>query len=111
MATEGSPVVFTVELNAVWGETVTVTVSTRSDTGGSSPATAGADYTALTGRAVTIPAGSTSRTFSVATRQDNDTEPDETFLAAVSSAHNATLSDDTTATGTIEDDDEVLILT
>ncbi|MXX63862.1 MAG: hypothetical protein F4Z36_02035, partial [Acidimicrobiia bacterium] len=54
---------------------------------------------------MTIAAGSTSETVTVATLEDAIDEPDETFAVQLSAPTNAKLSTTATATGTITDDD------
>ena len=67
----------------------------------------GADYTAPASNAtLTITAGKTSETISVATGDDTADEDDESFTVTLSSpSSNAELGTKKTATGTIEDDD------
>ncbi len=107
-AAEGSAVSFTIGLDPVSDRTVTVKWSTANDAGGTHPATAGTDYTAVIPAATaTIAAGASSATVSVQTTQDSLDEPDETFLVELSSPVNATLaSGKDEATGTITDNDE-----
>ncbi|MDE0644028.1 MAG: hypothetical protein OXH95_07880, partial [bacterium] len=104
-ATEGRRVSFTIRLDAESGQDVKVKWATADDAGGTNQATANTDYTAVTATEVTISAGSTSTTVTVATSEDVIDEPAETFLVELSEATNATLGDDDTATGTITDDD------
>ncbi len=92
--------VFTVTIDKVWTSDVTVGVDTRDGT-----ATAGDDYTALAGQAVTIAVGDTSATFSVNITDDTADEPDETFDVVLSWSTNATLGAPSSATATIADDD------
>jgi hypothetical protein len=66
-------------------------------------AAAGADYTPASGT-VTIPAGQTSRTFTVAVNGDRLAEPTETFAVNLSAATNATI-DDGRGIGAIVDDE------
>jgi hypothetical protein len=66
-------------------------------------ATAGSDYTAVSNGSITIPAGQTSGTITVAVNGDLDGEPYETFTVTITSS---TLIDDGTATGTIQNDDD-----
>ena len=102
-ATEGIPVVFTVTLSKVSTEAVTVDYEALIASGN----TASPDDLALGSDTLTIPAGSTSETVSVATTQDAVRERDETFTLRLSNASsNAAIDDENgTATGTIEDDD------
>ena len=68
-------------------------------------ATAGTDYTGTTG-SVTIAAGATSGTFSVAVVDDAIDESDETFTVSVQSVDAGTVgSTSDTGTGTITDND------
>ena len=55
-------------------------------------ATAGSDYTAASGD-VTIPAGQTSATITVAVKGDRLPEPNETFVVNLSSPTNASIAD------------------
>jgi hypothetical protein len=66
-------------------------------------ATAGSDYTAASGDVI-IPAGQTSRTFTVAVKGDRIAEPTETFAVNLTSATNATIADGQ-GVGTILDDE------
>ena len=104
---EGTAAQFTVTLSGAVGSDVALGWST---TGGT--ATAGADYTAVTGGTVTFVSGeSLTRTISVMTLEDILAESDETFmvtLAAPGTGLPTGVSLDTaTATGTIEDDDPI----
>jgi Calx-beta domain/FG-GAP-like repeat len=78
---------FKVSLSAVSDVDVTVHYDTANIT-----ATAGSDYTAGSGD-VTIPAGQTSRTFTVAVKGDRLAEPTETFAVNLSAPTNATIGD------------------
>ena len=101
-ATEGDAVQFTVTLIPAAAGDVTVAYGTADGT-----ATAGTDYTApVSGTELTISAGQSSGTISIATIEDTDDEDDETFTLTLSSpSSNAALGTDQSATGTIEDDD------
>ena len=100
-ASEGADVVFTVSLSHASSDAVTVQYTTADDT-----ATAGTDYTAASGETLTIGAGATSATLTVATADDLVDEPDESFTVTLSNpSSNAELGSAKTATGTIEDDD------
>jgi len=90
--------VFTVTLTPVSGQTVTVPFATASGT-----ATAGADFTGVSGT-LTFPAGTTTRTISVPILDDLLPEPTETYAVDLGAAQNATLADAQGA-GTITDDD------
>ena len=85
---------FTVRLSAASGREVTVKY-----------AAAGTDYTALTGGTLTIAAGETSKTVTVAVAGDTTDEPNETVVVKLSEATNASLGT-ATGTGTITDDDD-----
>ena len=107
-ASEGDAVTFTVRLTGGTPgrdlELVATPASGPDDT-----ATADTDYETLA-RDVSIDAGRTSATFSVATTQDNDDEPDETFTVTLAPRTGTTLPAGVsithgTATGTIMDDD------
>ena len=107
-ASEGDPVTFTVRLTGGTLdralELVAMPASEPDDT-----ATADMDYE-TSARDVSIAAGRTSTTVSVATVQDSDDEPDETFTVTLSARTGTTLPArvgirDGTATGTIMDDD------
>ena len=95
---------WTVRLSAVSGRTVTVAYA--SGTGGT--ATAGTDHTALAGGTLTFAPGDTTKTFGVSVTGDTDEEPNETVVATLSGATNATIST-ATGTGTIVNDDGVLV--
>ena len=91
--------VFTLRLSAAAGSPVTYSIAT-----GNLTAIAGSDYVAqnLTGQS--IPAGATSKTFSVPIVGDLVKEPDETFSVTVSNVSGASTSDGY-AIGTISNDD------
>ena len=95
--TEGDIATFTIALSAASGRDVTVTAATADGT-----ATAGSDYTARSAVTVTIAAGDTSASFTVATTEDTLDEPNETFEVRLSSPTGATLAGDT-GIGTITD--------
>ena len=100
-ATEGAGVAFTVTLSRAAAGEVTVQYTTSGGT-----ATAGTDYTAASGRTLTLGAGSTQGTFTIATTPDATDENDETFTVTLASpSTNAKLGSAKTATGTIVDDD------
>ena len=107
-ANEGDPVSFTVRLTGDTPSRDLEFVATPA-TGANDTATADTDYE-TTPRNVRIAAGSTSATFSVATIQDRDDEPDETFTVSLSAKAGTTLPagvsiTDGSATGTIIDED------
>ncbi|MGI9250810.1 MAG: Calx-beta domain-containing protein, partial [Pseudohongiellaceae bacterium] len=106
--------VFTVALDLTPVEQTEVMWETANDTTGISPATAGADYTAASGK-LTFAAGtatlSLSATINIA--DDGDVEPDETFLLTLSNPTNeatfAAGASAVTATGTITSDDVTFV--
>ena len=101
MADEGEAVEFTVRLSHASSGAVTVQYTTSDAT-----AAAGTDYTAASGRTLTLGTGETSATLTIATTEDTDDEPDETFTVTLASpSSNAALGARRTATGTIVDDD------
>jgi hypothetical protein len=79
--------VFTVNLSASTGQTVSVGYATANGT-----AVAGADYAAASG-SLTFAPGTTSQTVNVSVLGDAVDEPNETFVVNLSSAVNATLAD------------------
>ena len=91
---------FTISLNRVTTQTVTVNYSTADGT-----AIAGVDYTPVTNQAVTILPGNLSGTATVAVDGETLDELDETFTVTLSSPANATLGTPSSATGTITNDD------
>jgi Ca2+-binding RTX toxin-like protein len=90
---------FTVSLSNPSTETVTVDYSTVGDT-----ATAGSDYTAVTG-SVTFTPGQTSQTINVPVIGDLNFESNETFNVNLANPTNATLGTTVTGIGTIVNDD------
>jgi Calx-beta domain/Domain of unknown function (DUF4114) len=97
--------VFNVTLNKPSEVDVTVDVSTLDGT-----AIAGSDYTALNKVTVYFAPGETTQQITVDITADRTLEPDETFTLNLSDPTNATLGN-STATGTIFDDDTPLTLT
>lgn len=93
---------FTVTQNGLSAFATTVQAATA-DGGAVSPA----DFTATTGT-LTIPAGSTSATFTVTVAGDVIDEDDETFAVTLSAPANATIGDGA-ALGTIVDDDQATL--
>jgi subtilisin-like proprotein convertase family protein len=89
---------FTVSMNGVSKNTVTLNYSTADGT-----ALAGSDYTASSGT-VTIPAGSTSATITVPLINDSVAENCEEFYVNLSGASNVVITD-TQGKAVIEDDD------
>ena len=98
-SSDNSKVYFTVSLDRAVTKDVTVTLNTADGT-----ATAGSDYVAVTGQAVTISAGRTDVRTGVEIIEDSTVEPDETFTLTVSAPVNAEIGTGT-ATGTIVNDD------
>lgn len=93
---------FTVRINKRYPQDVTVQYGTQDAT-----ASAGADYTAVSG-VLTFPAdGDTLQTINVPILGDLLDEANETFKVQLSNAVNATISDAGSATGTIIDNDPV----
>lgn len=90
---------FTVSLSAAASTGVTFDIATADGS-----ATAGSDYVASSLLAQTIPAGQTSKTFSVTVLGDSVPEPDETYAVNVTNATGASIAD-AQATGTILNDD------
>ena len=101
-AEEGDGVEFTVSLSAESAQQVTVEWAA---TGGTAGADDFVDLAAAAGK-LTIAAGLTAGTVTVATAEDELDEAEETFTLTLSSPVNATLPADPTVTGTISDDDE-----
>src|SRR5262249_46076125 len=93
--------VFTVTLSAVSGQTVSVDYATANGTA----TTADNDYTAASGT-LSIPAGSTTGTITVAVTGDTRNEINETFTVNLSNAVHGSITD-AQGTGTIVNDDAV----
>ena len=91
---------YTVTLTPASGKQVTVAYADE----GSGTAASGTDYDAITGGTLTFAAGATTRTFTARVRGDRSDEPDETVVAEISGARNASIGT-ATGTGTITDDD------
>ena len=91
-------ITFTVTLSAVSGKSALVDYATVNGT-----AVAGSDYTAAAAR-LTIPAGTTSKTFTVTIRGDTVVEPTEKFSVTLSNPVDASIADGT-GIGTITNDD------
>ena len=94
---------FTVRLTGDTERDVEVDWATQDGT-----AEAGSDYRADSGT-VSIHVGDTTAQFAVEVNGDTVIEPDETLTVVLSSPSNATIADGT-ATGTIENDDEVQVV-
>ena len=90
---------FTVKLSAASASAVTYSIATANGT-----AVSGTDYVAKSLVGQSMPAGTTSKTFTVGIKGDTVAEPDETFLVNLSSAVGATVADGQ-AIGTITNDD------
>ena len=104
-AQEGGSLIFTVTLTPA--SAVPVTVRWAASSLVANDAVAGTDYTAA-GGTLTFGANETSEQVTVATREDETDEEDETFTLTLSSPTNAALSNGQTTLevlGTIEDDD------
>ena len=103
---EGDTAQFVVTLAPASGKQVTVSYSTADGT-----ATASEDYTAASSTTLTFAPDETTKTISVATTEDTRNEATEAFTVTLSGPANATLkSDAKTATGTINDDDNLPVL-
>ena len=98
--TEGGQAQFTVSLDKIWTNDVTLTWNTSDGA-----ATDGSDYTGQSGQTLTIAAGQQSATLSVQTTDDSDDENDETFTVTLSDPVNATIGDGD-GLATIEDNDD-----
>ena len=100
---EGTAASFVVELSGESRKTVTVSYKTADGT-----ALASEDYTAVALTELEFTSGVTAQTISVATTVDGFDEADgETFTVTLSAPGNAALATDaTTATGTINDNDD-----
>ncbi len=103
-AAEGASATFTIRLSTARSTATTVTATTSTEA--TDTATAPADYTHKT-QALSIAAGSTTATFTVALIDDSLNELAETFTVTLSDA-SVTISD-TTATGTIIGSGDTLI--
>ncbi|MFL6593748.1 MAG: FG-GAP-like repeat-containing protein [Luteimonas sp.] len=93
------PMVFTVRLSKAASTAVTYNIATASGS-----ATSGRDFVASSLSGQSIPAGSTSKTFTVMVIGDTAYEGTESFSVHVSGVAGATVAS-STATGTITDDD------
>ena len=103
---EGEAAQFVVTLTPASSKQVTVSYSTADGT-----AKASEDYTAASSATLTFAADETTKTVSVATTEDTRNETTEAFTMTLSGPTNATLkSDANTATGTINDDDALPVL-
>ncbi|MDE0360748.1 MAG: hypothetical protein OXI74_06225 [Rhodospirillaceae bacterium] len=103
-----TPLTFTVTKSGDTNQVVTVDYA-DDDRG---TATAGTDYTVAAAGTLTFAPNETSKTITVMVRGDDEPEPDETVVIALSSPSNATFPRNQTtvmATGTIVDDDLKLL--
>lgn len=98
-----STVTFRVSLSSSSAKSVTVKYATANET-----ATAGQDYTALTGT-LTFPKGIISQQVSIEVSGDFNYEPDETFAIILTDPTNATIDDDTALCTIVNDDRQTLI--
>lgn len=94
-----APITFKVTLSAASTKQVKVRLSTANGT-----ATAPSDFVAKTNVLLSIPAGVTSKNFTVAVKGEKVAEADETFTVNMSAPVNATIADGT-GIGTIVDND------
>ncbi len=100
-AAEGDEITFTVRLDKAVSKGLTVTPSFTDGT-----ATKGTDYTENTADLTFTGTAGETKTFTVATTEDADSEPDETFTVGLTvSKTTETVTATDTATGTILDDD------
>ena len=99
---EGDDLNFTVSLSAVQTSAVTLSYETFDGTAISHSLVD--DYTAKSGT-VTIPAGDSSATITIATNEDSDIEINDTFTVVLSNPPAGVTIGDDTATGTIRNDD------
>jgi len=93
---------FTVSLNIVYQETVTVSYSTANGS-----ATAGSDYSSASGE-ITFTPGQTTKTIEIQVLGDSVSENDETFSITLSNPTSASLLR-SAAVGTISNDDPAVI--
>ena len=94
---------FTVSLSGAYDQDVTVHFQTAD-----ASATAGSDYTAATGD-VTVPAGSTSQSFTVAVLGDRVAESTENFVVNLSAPVNGTIRDSQGSVTILDDEPRVSI--
>jgi choice-of-anchor B domain-containing protein len=97
----GATASFTVSLSLASGQTVSAMLTTI-------PGTAGAGDYSPANVAVNLSPGETSKVVAIAITGDERDESDEFFTVELSSPSHATLADDD-ATGTIQDDDTLLV--
>ncbi len=112
-AAEGDSLSFTVTRSGLTSVASSVRWNTADDTAGANKATASgpqADYTRqATATALSFAAGDTAKTITVATREDTNDEPEETFRVALSAPSAGGVLVRSTATGTITDDDATTV--
>ena len=96
---EGDTATFTISLNKIWHRAVQVDWKIVDDT-----ALAGSDYVPRPGQQLVFQPGELSKTVTVPTIDDSDTESNETFGIVLSNSGEATLAD-TKATATVRDND------
>ena len=101
-ANEGDAMTFTVSVSPAHTSDITVDYDTVDGTAISHPDVN--DYTAVSG-SVTIAANTSSATFVVNTTVDDHTEIDDQFTVVLSTAQTDVMIEDSTATGTIVNDD------
>ncbi len=101
-ADEGDAMTFTVSVSPTHTSDITVDYDTVDGTAISHPDVN--DYTAVSG-SVTIAANTSSATFVVNTTVDDHTEIDDQFTVVLSTAQTDVMIEDSTATGTIVNDD------
>ena len=103
-APEGNAASFTATLSAASGKQVSATWTASIETGDTASA---ADLAGTLSGTLSFAAGETEQTITVATTEDALDEEDELFTVRLSNPSNVTLdATGTTATGTIEDDDD-----
>ena len=106
--TEGGDVTFTATLSATVGADVTATWTASIETGDT--AVAADDLGSTKTGEVTVSMGELTGTFDVPTAQDNADEENETFTVTLSGVSANAILGTATATGTINDDDELPVL-
>jgi uncharacterized repeat protein (TIGR01451 family) len=106
--TEGSSITFAITLAAPCNFDTVLSIYTTNGTAYSS-----SDFTSVQQLNVTIPAGQTTATVSVPTIQDTISEPSENFslIGAITAGCNANPNSTNTATGVINDNDSLPIVT
>ena len=103
-AVEGNAVSFTVTLSPA--AAVEATVDYAVSTSGVGNTASSGDLTGTMSGTLTFAAGDGTKTLTVDTSADDRDELDETFTVTLSNATNNVLIADTTATGTVTDDDD-----